>query len=84
MIATDDIVWEEPPPEQKGTYGKAIAQLRANPGRWARLEGVSKFFAYSLRHGTLAGVTKGEFEALTRTDPRTGSTLTWARHNPKH
>lgn len=83
MTGIDDIVWEEPPPEQVGTYGRAVAELRANPGKWARLTGVSKFFAYSLRNGTLAGVDKGEFEAVTRTDAASGDTLTWARYKPK-
>lgn len=76
------IVWEDPPPARSDRYGEALATLKANPGKWARLRGVSKFFAYSLRKGNIKGINADEYDAITRTEAD-GTITTWARYRPR-
>lgn len=72
-----------PPITRKGRGGKYVddaATLRANPGRWAKLDTahlkhMSKYRLTSgINNGLTAGFTKGEFEA------RTAGGEVWARY----
>lgn len=72
-----EILWEEPPPRASNTPGrttkwrKIAAELKANPGRWAVVDTkanqhLSAQSAYLINRGQLAGLSPGEFEAVSR------------------
>jgi hypothetical protein len=72
-----DVHWEEPPHKSpKGgrpKYWKAVAdQLRSRPGEWAMVhvdetQRKAGYTAMNIKRGLLAGMTAGEFEAVSRT-----------------
>lgn len=76
-ITLIDMQWEEPPaaalakqPGEGGFYGKVAAALRERPGVWAKVprdyasEDSAKNTRSRLHSGRMAGVPKGEFEAV--------------------
>lgn len=75
------IAWEDPPPKRSGPTViniEAERELRANPGRWARLKDYgnktgASTAAASIRKGR-RGIAAGDFEAEARVTA-TGSTL---------
>lgn len=46
-----EVVWEAPPPprETLGIYEEALAEVKRNPGRWARLRSLKQSSAYGAR-----------------------------------
>ena len=71
---SDDIEFTEPP-EPRGKYGRGVRltnwvkSLRAHPNRWAKYpDPVWTNTSYSIINGERAGIEKGEFEAVVRTE----------------
>lgn len=73
-VAAAMLVWEEPPPDGRGSadWGRldhdAIANLlREHPGRWARICNGSTFSASAIRKGQQRAYRpSGSYEAVTR------------------
>lgn len=68
-----EIVWEDPPASNKGGGVRRLlfefaAELRKNPGRWARYpNGTGKSIATRIRQGkSSVFAPAGSFEAVTR------------------
>lgn len=69
------VIWEEPPaPTRTGgfaftpKYAEFFAELRKNPGKWARWPGGECYssVASSIRDGSYATTRPGEFTATSR------------------
>jgi hypothetical protein len=65
-VTGNKVVWRDPPPREHrgGTAGKyldLIADLKANPGRWAYLGEFTASAATNWRAGRVAGTKPGEF-----------------------
>lgn len=83
-----DIVWEEPPPSRYGAkrdgWNRIAAELRANPGRWARIRecetrGRASVWAQQVRQGqSSAWLPAGSFEAASRSVD--GTYVVYARY----
>jgi hypothetical protein len=71
------IEWEDPPAGRRpgrplgGAHHEIAAELRRNPGRWAKVITASTALATKINAGKYSAYTpKGEFEAVAR-NPRT-------------
>lgn len=73
---SDDVVWGDAPPQRETAarpreWSERLLDYRARPGEWGRLKSpYPKKSAYSIatriNTGKFAGVTAGEFEAVSR------------------
>lgn len=64
------IVWEEPPPPKPGPkprHEAIAAELRSNPGKWAKVAVASPGMASTIKSGRMiAYQPQGAFEAVAR------------------
>jgi hypothetical protein len=72
-----EITWEAPTerakPGPKGQYDEFAAQLRANPGRWAKIGEAPTSLARNIKAGSGAFSPEGAFEAVTRNADKSGN-----------
>lgn len=80
------VEWVDDVPERKriGKWYRICAELRTEPGHWARVETASNTaFATMLKQGKLGDAAPGEFEATTRRR-KDGQYDIYARFTPPH